>query len=100
GTVGLSLGITGELTVTSKIIFMFLMFVGRVGVITFLFIFIYVRSEVKFHYTNEKIIFCYIILLTLIICKVLFYIIYYYNLYIIKFVYKLFTQYSVIILIL
>src|SRR5690625_6393534 len=39
GTVGLSLGITSELTVTSKVILMILMFIGRVGVITFLFLF-------------------------------------------------------------
>ena len=56
GTVGLSLGITGELTVTSKIILMFLMFVGRVGVITFLFIFRKERREANFHYPKEKII--------------------------------------------
>src|SRR5699024_496056 len=56
GTVGLSLGITSELTMTSKIILMFLMFVGRVGVITFLFIFRKERSEANFHYPKEKII--------------------------------------------
>src|SRR5699024_4522335 len=39
GTVGLSLGITGELTIVSKCVLMILMFIGRVGVITFLFMF-------------------------------------------------------------
>src|SRR5699024_2263869 len=39
GTVGLSLGITSKLTVVSKIILMMLMFIGRVGVITFLLTF-------------------------------------------------------------
>src|SRR5690625_3556701 len=38
GTVGLSLGITSELTTSSKVILMLLMFIGRVGIITFLFI--------------------------------------------------------------
>src|SRR5690606_14661028 len=37
GTVGLSLGITAELSVFSKIILMILMFLGRVGIITILF---------------------------------------------------------------
>ena len=35
GTVGLSTGITGELTSTGKILIIILMFVGRVGVLTF-----------------------------------------------------------------
>lgn len=39
GTVGLSLGITSELTTFSKVLLMVLMFIGRVGVVTFLFSF-------------------------------------------------------------
>src|SRR5690625_6793231 len=39
GTVGLTLGITGEITTTSKIIIMILMFIGRVGILNFLFMF-------------------------------------------------------------
>lgn len=39
GTVGLSLGITSELTVVSKILLMILMFIGRIGVVTFLYTF-------------------------------------------------------------
>ncbi len=35
GTVGLSMGITGELTVAGKIILILLMFIGRCGVVTF-----------------------------------------------------------------
>ncbi|MGB3547396.1 MAG: potassium transporter TrkG [Saprospiraceae bacterium] len=35
GTVGLSTGITGSLSVVGKVIFILLMFVGRVGVLTF-----------------------------------------------------------------
>jgi trk system potassium uptake protein TrkH len=34
GTVGLSLGITGDLTIASKIVLMFMMFFGRVGIMT------------------------------------------------------------------
>jgi len=35
GTVGLSTGITGELSVVGKVIITILMFIGRVGVLTF-----------------------------------------------------------------
>ena len=35
GTVGLSTGITGDLTILSKILVILLMFIGRVGVLTF-----------------------------------------------------------------
>lgn len=35
GTVGLSMGITGSLSVWGKIILISIMFIGRVGVITF-----------------------------------------------------------------
>lgn len=56
GTVGLSLGITSELTSPSKIILMILMFIGRVGVVTFLFMFKRTRGESNYHYPKEKII--------------------------------------------
>lgn len=56
GTVGLSLGITSELTGVSKVILMILMFIGRVGVVTFLFMFKRNRDESNYHYPKEKII--------------------------------------------
>lgn len=56
GTVGLSLGITSELTTPSKIILMILMFIGRVGIITFLFMFKNNKSSGKFHYPKERMI--------------------------------------------
>ena len=37
GTCGMSLGITSDLSVTGKVIIMLLMFIGRVGLISFLF---------------------------------------------------------------
>ncbi|MGX7594496.1 TrkH family potassium uptake protein [Planococcus plakortidis] len=37
GTVGLSMGLTGELSVTGKIVIMMLMFIGRVGPVTLAF---------------------------------------------------------------
>jgi len=57
GTVGLSLGITEDLTTFSKLLLMFLMFVGRIGVVTFLYTF---RKESQnddhFRYPKERII--------------------------------------------
>ncbi|SHG24732.1 TrkH family potassium uptake protein [Ornithinibacillus halophilus] len=56
GTVGLSLGITSELTTVSKVILMFLMFIGRVGIITFLFMFKKTKRSGNYHYPKERII--------------------------------------------
>ncbi|MUV36300.1 Ktr system potassium uptake protein [Lentibacillus sp. JNUCC-1] len=56
GTVGLSLGITSELTTASKLILMVLMFIGRIGIITFLFTFKNNTKQGNFHYPKEKII--------------------------------------------
>lgn len=56
GTVGLSLGITDQLSSFSKIVLMFLMFVGRVGIITFLFMFKSNKTKANIHYPKERII--------------------------------------------
>src|SRR5699024_10360672 len=56
GTVGLSLGITGKLTLISKVILMVLMFIGRVGIITFLLMFKKNKHSGKYHYPKERII--------------------------------------------
>ncbi|WP_040979806.1 TrkH family potassium uptake protein [Oceanobacillus jeddahense] len=56
GTVGLSLGITGELSVFSKIILMILMFIGRVGILSFLLIFRRKKDPAKFNYPKERMI--------------------------------------------
>ncbi|MHA6252032.1 TrkH family potassium uptake protein [Oceanobacillus sp. CAU 1775] len=55
GTVGLSLGITGELSSLSKIALMILMFVGRVGILTILFSFKPKKAKDKVQYPKEKI---------------------------------------------
>ncbi|MEN2766623.1 TrkH family potassium uptake protein [Ornithinibacillus xuwenensis] len=55
GTVGLSLGISGELSTFTKIILMILMFIGRVGIITFLFMFKKTRKTGDYHYPKERI---------------------------------------------
>lgn len=57
GTVGLSLGITSELTICSKLLLMVLMFIGRVGVVTFLFTFKKsVNNDTYIRYPKERII--------------------------------------------
>ncbi|MEN1967056.1 TrkH family potassium uptake protein [Lentibacillus sp. N15] len=56
GTVGLSLGITSKLTLVSKIVLMILMFIGRIGIITFLLTFKKNKGSGNYHYPKEKII--------------------------------------------
>lgn len=56
GTTGLSLGITPELSVVGKCIVIILMFIGRVGIISFLLIFGLKQKENNYHYPKERII--------------------------------------------
>ncbi|SDC69233.1 potassium uptake protein, TrkH family [Terribacillus halophilus] len=56
GTVGLSLGITAELSDASKIVLMLLMFLGRVGILTFLYSLHRKSQAANFHYPKERII--------------------------------------------
>lgn len=55
GTCGLSLGITSELAVPSKIVIMIVMFIGRVGLITFVIMLGGKAEPVKYHYPKERI---------------------------------------------
>lgn len=56
GTCGMSLGITDDLSSTGKFIIMALMFVGRVGLISFLFTIGGKTDPTKFHYPKERVI--------------------------------------------
>ncbi|MBH0228934.1 TrkH family potassium uptake protein [Halobacillus yeomjeoni] len=56
GTVGLSLGITPGLTSFGKVLLMLLMFLGRIGILTFLFSFHKQKPKGKYHYPKERII--------------------------------------------
>jgi len=56
GTCGMSLGITSELSVTGKVIIMLLMFIGRVGLISFLFTLGGKRKKLNYHYPKERVI--------------------------------------------
>ena len=56
GTVGLSLGITPGMTAFGKIVLMLLMFLGRIGILTFLFSFQKDRTKGNYHYPKERLI--------------------------------------------
>lgn len=56
GTCGMSLGITSDLSVTGKVIIMLLMFIGRVGLISFLFTLGGKTKKLKYHYPKERVI--------------------------------------------
>ncbi|WP_068672541.1 TrkH family potassium uptake protein [Oceanobacillus sp. Castelsardo] len=56
GTVGLSMGITPDLSATSKVILMILMLIGRIGIFTFLIIFKSNKKNSSFRYPKERII--------------------------------------------
>jgi len=53
GTVGLSLGITPLLSNSAKIIIIILMFLGRVGLLTFAFLIINTNDKIKYSYPEE-----------------------------------------------
>lgn len=56
GTVGLSTGITPELSVFARTILIILMFIGRIGLTSFLFIIGGSKKDAKFHYPVERVI--------------------------------------------
>ncbi|MFF2752287.1 TrkH family potassium uptake protein [Psychrobacillus sp. NPDC058041] len=55
GTCGMSLGITGDLSNMGKIIIMVLMFIGRVGLISFLYSLGGKSNKTKFRYPKERV---------------------------------------------
>lgn len=56
GTTGLSMGITQELTPIGKMVIIILMFIGRVGVISFLLLIAKKAEKESIHYPKERII--------------------------------------------
>ena len=56
GTCGMSLGITDDLSAFGKLTIMVLMFIGRVGLISFLFTIGGKTDPTKFHYPKERVI--------------------------------------------
>lgn len=56
GTVGLSMGITPDLTAFGKIVIMILMFIGRIGILSFLYLLGRREIEANYHYPKERVI--------------------------------------------
>lgn len=56
GTTGLSMGITPELSTPGKIVIMILMFIGRIGILSFLYLLGRREVEANFHYPKERVI--------------------------------------------
>ncbi len=56
GTTGLSMGITPELSTIGKIIIILLMFIGRIGILSFIFIISKNGHEPNYHYPKERVI--------------------------------------------
>jgi potassium uptake TrkH family protein len=55
GTVGLTLGVTPDLSVSSKILLSFVMLTGRVGVLTMLLAFVTPAKQIYYRYPREEI---------------------------------------------
>jgi len=55
GTCGLSLGVTDDLSGMSKVVLMILMFIGRVGLISFIIMISGRREPDKYHYPKERV---------------------------------------------
>ncbi|WP_411955032.1 TrkH family potassium uptake protein [Alkalibacillus sp. S2W] len=55
GTTGLSMGITADLSTAGKCIIIFLMFVGRIGIFSFLFLLRGKVTKDRYHYPKERI---------------------------------------------
>ncbi|MDR4886936.1 TrkH family potassium uptake protein [Fredinandcohnia sp. QZ13] len=56
GTCGLSMGITPDLSNFGKFLIMFLMFIGRVGILNFIFIIGKKGKDANYHYPKERLI--------------------------------------------
>ncbi|RBP07062.1 TrkH family potassium uptake protein [Rossellomorea aquimaris] len=56
GTTGLSLGITSDLSTIGKSVIIGLMFIGRVGILSFLFMIGGKEKTTKYHYPKERVI--------------------------------------------
>lgn len=56
-TVGLSLGITGDLSPMSKVVLTFVMFIGRVGALTVIVAFVTQSKQLYYRYPSEDIIY-------------------------------------------
>lgn len=56
GTTGLSMGITSELSSVGKVVIISLMFIGRIGILSFIFLFNRRNQQSNYHYPKERVI--------------------------------------------
>ncbi|MCY8817749.1 TrkH family potassium uptake protein [Bacillus atrophaeus] len=56
GTTGLSLGITADLSDIGNVVIMVVMFIGRIGILTFLYLIGRKEIEANYHYPKERVI--------------------------------------------
>ncbi len=56
GTTGLSMGITSDLSTPGKIVIILLMFIGRIGIFSFLFLMRRNNFDDRYHYPKERVI--------------------------------------------
>jgi Trk-type K+ transport system membrane component len=56
GTTGLSMGITPDLSTVGKVVIMILMFIGRIGILTFLYLLGTKERKDNYHYPKERVI--------------------------------------------
>lgn len=56
GTTGLSMGITADLSTAGKIVIILMMFIGRIGILSFIFLFSRGKVEPKWHHPKERLI--------------------------------------------
>lgn len=56
GTTGLTMGITPELSSAGKVVITILMFIGRIGILSLVFLFNRSNKDINYHYPKERII--------------------------------------------
>jgi len=56
GTTGLSMGITPELSSIGKVVIISLMFIGRIGILSFIFLINRRNQQANYHYPKERVI--------------------------------------------
>ncbi|MGM0873306.1 MAG: TrkH family potassium uptake protein [Bacillota bacterium] len=56
GTTGLSMGITPDLSTVGKVVIMIIMFIGRIGILTFLYLLGTKERKDNYHYPKERVI--------------------------------------------
>lgn len=56
GTTGLSMGITSELSSIGKVVIILLMFMGRIGILSFIFMFNRGNQQINYRYPRERVI--------------------------------------------